>query len=134
MVLINCTRIEVKASPFKIAEIIDVNTPISTRKKIIEQNNFVNNSLHIISQQLDHIEEKIKKTASSIKAKKPLIDLPGQRQNLSLKITHSKTIEKVEQMLFDLQKIKTKQNTTSTSTVHAISRKGKYIVSLGIKF
>ena len=60
-VLINCTRIEVKASPFKIAEIIDVNTPISTRKKIIEQNNFVNNSLHIISQQLDHIEEKIKK-------------------------------------------------------------------------
>ena len=103
-------------------------------KKIIEQNNFVNNSLHIISQQLDHIEEKIKKTASSIKAKKPLIDLPGQRQNLSLKTTHSKTIEKVEQMFFDLQKIKTKQNTTSTSTVHAISRKGKYIVSLGIKF
>ena len=30
-------------------------------KKIIEQNNFFNNSLHIISQQLDHIEEKIKK-------------------------------------------------------------------------
>ena len=32
--------------------------------------------------------------------------LPGQRQNLSLKTTKTKTIEKVEQMLFDLQKIK----------------------------
>ena len=106
-------------------------------KKIIEQNNFVNNSLHIISQQLDHIEERERereRPVSSIKVEKPLIDLPGQRQNLSLKTTQSKTIEKVEQMLFDLQKIKTKQNTTSTSTAHAISRKGKYIVSLGIKF
>ena len=52
-----------KATPFKIAEVIDANTPISTEtKKIIEQNNFVNNSLHIISQQLDRIEEKVQKT------------------------------------------------------------------------
>ena len=80
-----------KATPFKIAEVIDANTPISTEtKKIIEQNNFVNNSLHIIGQQLDRIEEK--------------------------------AIEKVEQMLFDLQKIKTEQ-CTSTNTAHAISRK-----------
>ena len=64
--IINCKGTEIKASPFKIAEIIDVNTPISTEtKKIIEQNNFVNNSLHIFGQQLDHIEEKIEKPTSS---------------------------------------------------------------------
>ena len=42
MFIINCKRTEIKASPFKIVEIIDVNTSISTKtKKIIEQNNFV---------------------------------------------------------------------------------------------
>ena len=77
MFIVNCKGTEIKASPFKIAEIIDVNTPIFTEtKNIIEKNNFVNNSLHIISQQLDCIEEKIEK---------PLIDLPSHRQNLSLK-------------------------------------------------
>ena len=40
------------------------------------------------------------------KLKKPLIDLLGKRQNLSLKTIQTKTIEKVEQMLLDLQKIK----------------------------
>ena len=43
---------EVKATPFKIA---DNQTPITS---IIEQNNFTNESLHIIGQQLDRIEEK----------------------------------------------------------------------------
>ena len=57
-----------------------------------------------------------------------MIDLPGQRQNLSLKTTQSKTIEKVEQMLFDLEKIKSEQNTTSTSTAHAISKKREDVV------
>ena len=48
-----------KASPFKIA---DDQTPIVS---LIEQNNFTNESLHIIGQQLDHIEEKIvEKTVS----------------------------------------------------------------------
>ena len=56
------------------------------------------------------------------KLKKPLIDLLGKRQNLSLKTIQTKTIEKVEQMLLDLQKIKTEFN-TSTSTARAISRK-----------
>ena len=92
------------------------------QKKIIEQNNFVNNSLHIIGQQLDCIEEKVGKPTSS-KPEKPLIDLPSQRKKLSLKTSQAKTIEKVEQMFFDLQKIKTKQNTTSTSTANAISKK-----------
>ena len=53
------TKEEVKASPFKIA---DDQTPIVS---IIEQNNFTNESLHIIGQQLDRIEEKIvEKTVS----------------------------------------------------------------------
>ena len=56
--------------------------------------------MHIIGQQLDHIEENIEKPTPSFKSKKPLIDLLGQRQNLSLKTTQTKTIEKVEQMFF----------------------------------
>ena len=44
---------EVKASPFKIA---DAQTPIIS---IIEQKKFTNESLHVIGQQLNHIEEKI---------------------------------------------------------------------------
>ena len=44
-------KTEVKATPFKIA---DDQTPITS---IIEQNNFTNESLHVIGQQLDRIEE-----------------------------------------------------------------------------
>ena len=46
-------KTEVKATPFKI---VNDQTPITI---IIEQKNFTNESLHIIGQQLDHIEEKI---------------------------------------------------------------------------
>ena len=78
-VLITCQdqMTEIKATPFKIA---NDQTLITS---IIEQNNFTNESLHIISQQLDRIEEKIvdsiEKPASEksifIKTEKPLIDL-----------------------------------------------------------
>ena len=53
-VLITCQdqNMEVKASPFKIA---DDQTSITS---IIEQNNFTNESLHVIGQQLDRIEKK----------------------------------------------------------------------------
>ena len=74
--------------------------PIETKKKIIEQNNFVNNSLHIIGQQLDRIEEKVEKLTFS-KLEKPLIDLPSQKGKLRIKTSQAKTIEKVEQMPFD---------------------------------
>ena len=74
--------------------------PIETKKKIIEQNNFVNNSLHIIGQQLDRIEEKVEKITFS-KLEKPLIDLPSQKGKLRIKTSQAKTIEKVEQMPFD---------------------------------
>ena len=53
IVLVNCKGTEVKASPLKIA---DEQTPVHS---IIEQNNFTNESLHVIGQQLDRIEEKI---------------------------------------------------------------------------
>ena len=77
-------KTEVKASHFKIS---DDQTPITS---IIEQNNFTNESLHVIGQQLDYIEEKIvERTVSvekpvseksvSVKTEKPLIDLPSQR-------------------------------------------------------
>ena len=83
-----------KASPFKIA---DDQTPIIS---IIEQNNFTNESFHIIGQQLDCIEEKIvektifvEKPVSekfvSVKTEKPLIDLPSQREKVMFKTSLS---------------------------------------------
>ena len=62
-VLITCQdqKTEVKATPF---EISDDQTPITN---IIEQNNFTNESLHVIGQQLDCIEEKIVEDTISIK-------------------------------------------------------------------
>ena len=79
-----------KASPFKVA---DNQTPIIS---IIEQKNFTKESLHVIDQQFDHIEEKIvkknvyvekliSKKFFSIKTKKPLIDLPSQREKVNFK-------------------------------------------------
>ena len=117
-VLITCQyqKTKVKASPFKIA---DDQTPITS---IIEQNNFTNESLHVIGQQLDDIEEKIvertiEKHASeksiSIKTKKPLIDLPSQRENVMFKTSQSKMLEVVEKMLSDL-KVKTEGTSSST--------------------
>ena len=63
---------------------------------IIEQNNFTNESLYVIGQQLDRIEEKIiEKTVSiekpisekyvSVKTEKPLIDLPSQKEKVMIK-------------------------------------------------
>ena len=91
------TKEEVKASPFKI---LDDQTPIVS---LIEQNNFTNQSLHIIGQQLDRIEEKIvEKPVSekfvSIKTEKPLIDLPSQREKVMFKTSQSKTLEIVEKI------------------------------------
>ena len=121
---------EVKATPFKIA---DDQTPIIS---IIEQNNFTNESLHIIGQQHDRIEEKIvertvsiEKPASEksvfVKTEKPLINLPSQREKVMFKTSQSKILEVVDKMLFDL-KVKTKG--TSRSTACTISKNGKGIV------
>ena len=132
-VLITCQdqKTEVKASPFKIA---DDQTPITS---IIKQNNFTNESLHVIGQQLDRIEEKIvERTVSvekptfekfvSVKTKKPSIDLPNQREKVMFKTYQSKTLEVVEKMFSDL-KVKTED--TSRSAACTISKNGKEIVS-----
>ena len=78
------TKEEVKASPFKIA---DDQTRIVS---LIEQKKFTNQSLHIIGQQLDCIEEKIveklvAEKSISVKIEKPLIDLPSQREKVMFK-------------------------------------------------
>ena len=109
-----------KASPFKIA---DDQTPIYN---IIEQNNFTNESLHVIGQQLDCIEEKIVETTTASKPEKPLIDLPSQRENVKFKTSQAKTLEIVEKMLSDL---KVKTESTTTSAAQTISRNEKEIVS-----
>ena len=71
---------------------------------LIEQNNFTNQSLHIIGQQIDRIEEKIVENpvfekSVSIKTEKPLIDLPSQREKVMFKTSQSKTLEIVRKML-----------------------------------
>ena len=131
--MINCQdqKKKVKATPFKIS---DDQTPIIS---IIEQNNFTNESLHVISQQLDCIEEKIVERTVSIekptseksvfvKTEKPLIDLPSQREKVMFRTSQSKMLEVVDKMLSDL---KVKTEGTSTSTTCTISKKEKEIVS-----
>ena len=120
-------KTEVRATPFKIA---DDQTLITS---IIKQNNFTNESLHIISQQLDRIEEKIdlveKPTSEKsifVKTEKTLIDLPSQREKVLFKTSQSKMLEVVDKMLSDL-KVKTKG--TFRSTACTISKNGKEIVS-----
>jgi hypothetical protein len=95
-ILIDCNGVTVKGSSFK--STIDVS---SASRKIIEQNNFVNQSLHTIGQQLDHIEEKISPTSTKIE--KPLISLPKKRKSLGLKPKSQKNIEKIEEMLSELK-------------------------------
>jgi hypothetical protein len=107
-ILIDCNGVTVKGSPFK--SITDV--PLENRK-IIEQNNFVNQSLHMIGQQLDRIEEKIFPTSTKIE--KPLILLPEKRKSLGLKPKSQKNIEKIEEMISD---VKIYQNQASTSVIH----------------
>ena len=72
--------------------------------------------MHIISQQLDCIEEKIVEKPvfeKYVKTKKPLIDLPSQREKVIFKTSQSKTLEIVEKILSYL-KVKTEGTSTST--------------------
>ena len=103
---------------------------------IIEQNNFTNESLHIIGQQLYRIEEKIvertvsiEKPASEkfvfVKTEKPLIDLPSQKEKVMFKTSRSKMLEVVDKMLSNLN---VKTEGTSRSTACTISKNGKEIV------
>jgi hypothetical protein len=84
-ILIKCNGVTVKGSPFKSA-----NDVPSESRKIIEQNNFVNQSLHTIGQQLDRIEEKLISPSSS-KIEDPLISIPKKRKSLDSKIDQNQT-------------------------------------------
>ena len=97
IVLVSYKGTKVKASPFKI---VDDQTPIIN---VIELNNFTNESLHIIGQQLDCIEEKIVEKIAASKPEKLLIDLPSQREKCRFKTSQAKTIEIVEKIFFDLK-------------------------------
>jgi hypothetical protein len=100
--------IVVIASPYKASK----NDPTHSKtRKIIEQNNFTNQSLHIIGQQLDRIEEKIesskiieKPISLAVKKdiEKPLISLPEERRGISLKTNSQKNLKKIEEMLQEL--------------------------------
>jgi hypothetical protein len=61
-ILIECKDITIKASPFK-----TIDNACPENRKIIEQNNFVNQSLHTKGQQLDRIKEKIPTSVTPVK-------------------------------------------------------------------
>ncbi|KAL4606808.1 hypothetical protein ACB092_09G130500 [Castanea dentata] len=126
-VLITHQNPEVKASPFKIVD-----------DSIIEQKNFANESLHVIGQQLDCIEEKIVEKTSISKLEKPLIDLLSQREKPEKPLIDSKTLEKVENQSTTLEKVekmlanlkvKTEKTSTFRNAAWDISRNEKEIVS-----
>ena len=68
MFIVNCKGTEIKASPFKIAEIIDVNTPIFTEtKNIIEKKILLiipyilsANNLTVLKKKLKNLLQKLK--------------------------------------------------------------------------
>jgi hypothetical protein len=95
-ILIDCKGVTVKGSPFK-----STNDIHHENRKIIEQNNFVNQSLYTIGQQLDRIEEKI--SPASLKVEKPFISLSEKRKSFGLKTNSQKNIEKIEKMLSELK-------------------------------
>jgi hypothetical protein len=95
-ILIDVKGVSVKASPFKLPK---EDYPDHS-KATIEQNNFVNQSLHTIGQQLDRIEERF---SSASPREDPLISLPDNRKSLGLKPKSAKTMEKIEEMLSDLK-------------------------------
>ena len=99
-ILITLNKQVVTASPFKLPK-------NEEERKIVEQNNYTNNCLNIISDQLDKIEIKldtidIKKTIPIPNKEKPLIKLHEIRQGLGLKSNKTKTREKIEQILQEL--------------------------------
>ncbi|KAG2697417.1 hypothetical protein I3760_07G104800 [Carya illinoinensis] len=97
------------ASPFKISDPGPNENVFAETKKIIEQNNFVNQTLHTIGQQLDRIEEKVEKPVFEKLAlkktiEKPLIVLPSDRSKIHFGVTN--TMAKLDQMLAEIKQEK----------------------------
>ncbi|KAG7977429.1 hypothetical protein I3843_05G031500, partial [Carya illinoinensis] len=108
-ILVSVKGIEVKASPFKISDPGPNENVFAETKKIIEQNNFVNQTLHTIGQQLDRIEEKVEKPVFEKLAlkktiEKPLIVLPSDRSKIHFGVTN--TMAKLDQMLAEIKQEK----------------------------
>ncbi|KAM2636698.1 hypothetical protein EV1_021297 [Malus domestica] len=94
-ILISTANTQVPALPFKLPK---EDTGV---KPVIEQNNFTNQSLHVIGKQLDKIETKIDHL--SIKPLSKELPLTSFRESPSLKTS---TSVKIEQMLHKLEKDK----------------------------
>jgi hypothetical protein len=110
-ILINVGKDLVKASPFKFPPKIPEK---DEERKIIEQNNYTNKCLNVIGDQLNKIENKIdsiniKQTPNKIET--PLIKTQEIKPNLSLKTSQTKTREKIDQMLKELNKVKGEPST-----------------------
>ncbi|KAG7947753.1 hypothetical protein I3843_14G110000 [Carya illinoinensis] len=108
---------EVKASPFKISDPGPNENVLAETKKIMEQNNFVNQTLHTICQQLERIEDKVEKpvlekpASTSLKmVEKPLIILPEDMSKIHFGETS--TLAKIDQLLAIV-----KQEKPSVSTI-----------------
>ena len=101
----------VKASPFKLPH--PKIPEKDEERKIIEQNNYTNKCLNVRGDQLDRIENKIDSiNTKQIPMETPLIKTQELKPSLSLKTTKTKTNEKIDQMLKELTKIKTKKRRT----------------------
>jgi len=101
----------VKASPLKVAS---ENTDV---KKVIKQNNYTNQNLNSIGNQLDKIEEKLEN--KPLKQEKPLIKIPELKLGSSLKVNKNKSVEKIEEMLKEL--VKAKQEQPSSSNIVSVA-------------
>ena len=117
-ILINVGNDLIKASPFKKPP-----TKLPEKddeRKIIEQNNYTNKCLNVIGDQLDKIENKIDSInikPDSIKIETPLIKAQELKTDLSLKTSQTKTREKIDQMLKELNKVK-----GESSTINVINK------------
>jgi hypothetical protein len=101
----------VKASPFKVTS---ENTDV---KKVIEQNNYTNQYLNSIGNQLDKIEEKLDN--KTFKQEKPLIKILELKLGNSLKVNKNNSVEKIEEMLKEL--VKAKQDQTGASNTVSVA-------------
>ena len=102
-ILISNSGTQIPATPFKLPK------EDSGVKSVVEQNNFTNQSLHIIGKQLDKIEIKIDTLSQpKVTKEKPLVSFPESSSNaVALKTTSTST--KIDQMLAALKKEKTVQ-------------------------
>jgi hypothetical protein len=120
-ILINVGKDEknlVKASPFKIPP---TKSEKDEERKIIEQNNYTNKCLNVIGDQLDKIETKIDSInieSKPVKTDIPLIKTQELKPNLSLKTSQTKTREKIDQMLKDLNKVKDEPSTSKLNVIN----------------